>query len=143
MAWGRNRSGGGGGCLAVLALLVALAALFVAWSAYKRTGGTLDQLTHGTVKVSEVDWQGALDKARAQLQQHEPEVQDQRNLEQVSRDVAEIRASLERAFHSSGGDAKEKWRGLDGDLDRLQQQLREGGAKAKATLDEILEKMKR
>ena len=142
MAWGR-REGGGGGCLSVLALLVALAALFVAWSAYKRTGGTLDQLTRGTVKVGDLDWQGAVDKARERLQEHRPEVESQHNLEQVRRDVAEIRASLERAFRGSGGEAKEKWRNLDGDLDRLQAQLREGGAKAKATLDEVLEKMKR
>jgi ElaB/YqjD/DUF883 family membrane-anchored ribosome-binding protein len=133
----------------VLALLVALAALFVAWSAYKRTGGTVNQLTQGVVKVGDAgnigntDWQGALDKARERLQEHRSEVESQRNLEQVNRDIAQIRESLERAVHGSGGDAKEKWRGVDGDLDRLQQQLREGGAKAKAALDEVLEKMKR
>jgi len=143
MAWGKSSRGGGGGCLAVLALLVALAALFVAWSAYKRTGGTVEQLTRGTVTVSDLDLQGALDKARQQLQQHEPEVQDQRNLEQVRRDVAEIRARLERTFNNSGADSKEKWRGIDGDLQRLEQQRREGGGKAKATLDEAVEKMKR
>jgi len=146
MAWGRDRGGGGGGCLSVLALLVALAALFVAWSAYKRTGGTVNQLTQGVVKVGEIgdtDWQGAMDKAREKLQEHRPEVESQHNLEQVNRDVAKIRESLEKAFRGSGGDAKEKWRGLDSDLDRLQAQLREGGAKAKATLDEVLEKMKR
>jgi len=148
MAWGRDRGSGGGGCLSVLALLVALAALFVAWSAYKRTGGTLGQLTQG-VKISEIgdigngDWQGAVERAREKLQEHRPEVESQHNLEQVNRDVAQIRESLERAFRGSGGEAKEKWRGLDGDLDRLQAQLREGGAKAKATLDEVLEKMKR
>jgi len=144
MAWGRDR-GGGGGCLSMLALVVALAALFVAWSAYKRTGGTVNQLTQGVVKVGDVgngDWQGAVDKAREKLQGHRSEVESQHNLEQVNRDIAQIRESLERAVHGSGGDAKEKWRSLDGDLDHLQQQLREGGAKAKAALDEVLEKMK-
>jgi ElaB/YqjD/DUF883 family membrane-anchored ribosome-binding protein len=124
---------------------VALAALFVAWSAYKRTGGTRGQLTQG-VKIGEIgdtDWQGALEKAREKLQEHRPEVESQHNLEQVNRDVAEIRERLEKAFRGSGGEAKERWRSLDGDLDRLQAQLREGGAKAKATLDEVLEKMKR
>ena len=144
MAWGRDRGGGGGGCLSMLALLVALAALFVAWSAYKRTGGTVSQLTQG-VKIGDIgngDWQSAVDKAREKLQERRPEVESQRNLEQVNRDIAQIRESLERAVHGSGGDAKEKWRSLDGDLDRLQQQLREGGAKAKAALDEVLAKMK-
>ncbi|HEX3529913.1 MAG TPA: hypothetical protein VH988_22865 [Thermoanaerobaculia bacterium] len=150
MAWGRDRGGGGGGCLSMLALVVALAALFVAWSAYKRTGGTVNQLTRGVVKVGDAgtidldnaDWRGALDKAREKLQEHRSEVESQHNLEQVNRDIAQIRENLERAVHGSGGEAKEKWRSVDGDLDHLQQQLREGGAKAKAALDEVLAKMK-
>ena len=42
MAWG-NRSGGGRG-IAWLALLVSLAALFLSWKAYERTGGRLKDL---------------------------------------------------------------------------------------------------
>jgi ElaB/YqjD/DUF883 family membrane-anchored ribosome-binding protein len=153
MAWGKSSNrGGGGGCLAALALLVALAALFVAWSAYQRTGGTFGQLTRGVKsldrpfdigEIGNTDWKGALDKARERLQEHRPEVEDQRNLEQVRRDVAQIRESLEHAFHGTGTDAKEKWRGLDGDMQKLEAQLREGGSKARATFDEVLEKMKR
>ncbi len=41
MAWGRKRESGGGGCVGVLALLLAILALLVAWAAYKRTGGEL------------------------------------------------------------------------------------------------------
>lgn len=149
MAWGKSRNAGGGGCLGGLALLVALAALFVGWSAYRRTGGTFGQLTHGvtgldgSLHVGDGDWKGALDKARERLQERRTEVGDQRNLEQVRRDVAQIRESLERTFHGTGSDAKEKWRALDDDLQRLDDQLREGGAKARSTLDGILEKMKR
>ena len=142
MAWGKSRGGGGGGCLAVLALLVALAALFVAWSAYKRTGGTFGQLTQG-VNVRDADWQGALDKARERLQERRTDIEGQHNLEQVRRDVAQIRDSLEHTFRGTGAEAKDRWRGLDGDLQRLDEQLREGGAKARSTLDEILEKMKK
>src|SRR5947207_3095890 len=66
MAWGKNKGGGGGGCVAWLALLVALAALFVAWSAWRRTGGTFGQLTEkaksfdGSFTVGDSDWKGAL-----------------------------------------------------------------------------------
>jgi ElaB/YqjD/DUF883 family membrane-anchored ribosome-binding protein len=150
MAWGKSsRGSGGGGCLGVLALLVSLTALFVAWSAYQRTGGTFGQLTRGvksfdrSFDIGDTDWRGALSKARERLQEHRPEVEDRRNLEQVRRDVAQIRESLEHAFHGTGTEAKEKWRGLDGDMQRLEAQLREGGSKARATLDEVLEKMKR
>jgi ElaB/YqjD/DUF883 family membrane-anchored ribosome-binding protein len=121
---------------------VALAALFVAWSAYKRTGGTFGQLTQG-VNVRDADWQGALDKARERLQERRTDIEGQHNLEQVRRDVAQIRDSLEHTFRGTGAEAKDRWRGLDGDLQRLDEQLREGGAKARSTLDEILEKMKK
>lgn len=149
MAWGKSREGGGG-CVAWLALAVALAALFLAWSAYRRTGGTFDQATQGvrdlerSFKVDgDGEWRGALDRARERLQGHRSEVEGDRNLEQVRRDVEQIRESLARAFEGTGEVSKSKWRDLDGDLERLQAQLREGGSKARATFDEILEKMKR
>ena len=40
MAWGRKRSEGGG-CMARLALLVAIVALVFSWAAYRRSGGDL------------------------------------------------------------------------------------------------------
>ena len=141
MAWGR--SCGGGGCASWLALVVSLAALFLSWSAYRRTGGTFDLVTQGVRDLDRgSDWRSALDKARERLQQHRPEVQDDRNLEQVRQDVEKIRESLARAFNNAG-EAKEKWRDLDANLERLEAQLREGGSKALATLDETVEKMKK
>ena len=149
MAWGKSK-GGGGGCVSTLALVVALAALFLAWSAYRRTGGTFDEMTEGvrnldrSFKVdADGDWRSALDKARERLQGHRSEVAGERNLEQVRRDVERIRESLAHAFQGTGEVSKGKWRELDGDLERLQAQLKEGGSRALATLDEALEKMKR
>jgi ElaB/YqjD/DUF883 family membrane-anchored ribosome-binding protein len=144
MAWGKSR-GGGGGCLAALALIVALAALFVAWSAWRRTGGTFGELSQGIVdhRGGGEDWRSALDQARERLQGRRAEVEGERNLEEVRRDVEQIRESLARTFQGTGDQAREKWRGLDGDLQRLDAQLREGGSRARATLDEVVEKMKR
>jgi len=149
MAWGQRREGRGNG-VAWLALLVALAAMFLAWSAYRRTGGTMGQLTGGFRGLDrpftvgeDSDWKGALERARARLAERRPEVEADRNLEQVRRDVVDIRDSLARSFRGAGDEAKEKWRGLDGDFERLEAQLKEGGSHAKATLDELLDKMKR
>lgn len=148
MAWGRSSSGGG--CASWLALVVSLAALFLSWSAYKRTGGTVGQLADGARDLPSIrvgdgqggEWRRALDQARERLQGHRSEVEDDRNLEQVRQDVEKIRESLGRAFDNAG-EAKEKWRDLDGNLERLEAQLREGGSKALATLDETVEKMRK
>ncbi len=43
MAWGRNRSEGGG-CVARLALILAIVALVFSWAAYRRAGGQLTEI---------------------------------------------------------------------------------------------------
>jgi hypothetical protein len=142
MAWGRQKSGGAG--IAWLALIVALLALYVAWSAYRRTGGDLDglvRLDRGEAGMS-ADWRASLERARKRLLERRPDVEGEQNLEQVRRDVAEIRESLEKTYRNAGEGAREKWRTLDGELERLEGQLRNGSSRAKETLDSLLDKMR-
>lgn len=138
MAWGKKKSGGNG--VAWLALLLAIAALLLAWSAYKRTGGELRDLW-GDVNI---DTSKGIDlaAARDRLLSHRPEVAGERNLQQVREDVAEIRADLERAYEDAGAGAREGWRELDADLERLEGQLKEGSSKALDTLDSALAKLR-
>lgn len=142
MAWGK-KSGGGGG-VAWLALLVALAALFLSWKAYQRSGGRLaDDLAFRSPDVSvEGDWRDELARARERLLERRDEIESEEDLAGVQRDVARIRESLERSFESGGAEAREGWRDLDADLERLQAQLKEGSSRALETLDSAVEKMK-
>src|SRR6185295_2678296 len=153
MAWGSKKAGGGGP--AWLALLVALVSLWIAWSAYRRTGGSFDTLVANPVAAGRAsappaeaesgDWRAALEHARERLLSRRDEVQQDRDLEAVQRDIAEIRTNLERAYHGAGDKAEEvrnKWRDVDAGLERLQGQLREGSEKAKATLDGLVRRMK-
>lgn len=141
----RESSGRG---LAALALIVALAALFVAWSAYKRTGGDLDQLIRmkaegsGETAAGEASWQDDLARARERLLRRRSDVEEGRDLDQVRREVAEIRGNLESAFDNAGEQAREKWRVMDAELERLQGELGERGSRAKETLDSLLDKMR-
>ncbi|HEY3570671.1 MAG TPA: hypothetical protein VGP73_22260 [Thermoanaerobaculia bacterium] len=146
--------------MARLALLVAILALILSWAAYRRSGGQLkDVLTDATRgtdlhvgsagdsggeggPATVLDRQADLLKAQARLLQHRAEVAGDRNLDQVERDVAEIRRSLERSYQSSGGTAKGRWEGLDADLDRLEAQLREKSSKALASLDAAISKIR-
>lgn len=149
MAWGSKKGGGGGP--AWLALLVALAALWTAWSAYRRTGGTLDTLLTLPAPQRSVeadrddrdgDWREALEGARERLLDRRDEVEQDRNREQVQREVAEIRAALERAYRDAGEGTRDTWRDLDAQLGRLEGQVRDGSAKAQETMEELLAKMK-
>lgn len=148
MAWGSKKGGGGGP--AWLALIVALVALWIAWSAYRRTGGTLDTLVANPMaeapadlpaEAEEGDWKTALDRARERLLSRRDEVEQERDLDAVQRDIAEIRAALERTWRGAG-EAKEKWQDLDAELERLQGQLREGSERAQETLDGLVRRMK-
>lgn len=130
--------------MARLALIVAILALILAWAAYRRTGGELKDLTGSLAgdATAALDRQTDLAQARARLLGHRAEVAGNRNLEQVQRDVADIRASLERAYDDAGSGAKARWQDLDAELERLQAQLKEGGSKAVATLDSALAKIR-
>lgn len=154
MAWGKSKQSGGG-CVAWLALIVAIAALILAWSAYKRTGGDLDGVLKGVTEDAErsvrgvtsegsgtVERQAELAKARVRLLGRRAEVEADRNLEQVRNDVAEIRESLERTYEDAGAGAKARWRGLDAALEELEARLREEGAKAEDSLDAAVEKIR-
>jgi ElaB/YqjD/DUF883 family membrane-anchored ribosome-binding protein len=150
MAWGAKKSGGGGP--AWLALIVALAALWIAWSAYRRTGGTLDTLVANPLEAPAAapapeveadggDWRQALADARERLLSRRDEVREDRDMEAVQRDIAEIRATLERTWKGAG-EAKEKWQALDAELERLQKQVRDGSERAQGTLDGLVQRMK-
>ncbi len=145
--------------MARLALLVAILALILSWAAYRRSGGQLkDVLTDATRgtdlhvgsagdsgggdSAGPLDRQADLLKAQAKLLQHRAEVAGDHNLAQVERDVAEIRRSLERSYQNAGDAAKGRWQGLDGELERLEAQLREGGSKALASLDAAVSKLR-
>lgn len=147
---GENQSGGG--CVARLALILAILALVVAWAAYRRQGGELRTLRQDLARDSgdrvritrgpEEDLRTWLREAQAKLEKRRGEVTGERNLADVREDVAEIRGDLERAYREGGAEAKARWRELDGELERLESQLKEGGAKARAALDSALAKIR-
>jgi multidrug resistance efflux pump len=138
--------------VARLALILAILALAVAWAAYRREGGELRTLwqdltrgAEGQVHItsdSDGDLRTWLAETQARLEKRRPEVAGERNLQEVRDDVAKTRENLKRAYRDAGAGAKERWKSLDGDLERLQSQLKEGGSKALATLDSALAKIK-
>lgn len=154
MAWGKKQSGGGRG-VAWLALIVAILALFLAWSAYRRTGGDLDSLLQDVSEdagrrvrgaaeegTDAVERQAELAEARGRLLRRRAEVEADRNLQKVREDVAEVREDLERAYRNAGEGAKARWRDVDAELERLEARLRDGGARALESLDSAVEKIR-
>jgi hypothetical protein len=142
--------------MARLALLVAIVALVLSWAAYRRAGGQLKDVWSDAVRgtdlrlgaegdgpPSDLDRQTDLARAAGRLLGHRAEVAGDRNLAQVERDVAEVRRSLERSYRNAGAATREKWQGLDAELDRLEAQLKQGGSKALSTLDSAVEKIRR
>jgi hypothetical protein len=156
-----NRGATSVGCVAGLALLVAVAALLLAWSAYRRTGGRLDQLSvdidpiadaadrpAGAVRDAldqgrrQVERQTALAQAEARLMALRGEAESGRGLAAVEREVARVRGDLARAFAGAGDAAGRRWHDLDNDLEKLDQQLHEGGSRAAAALDHTVERIR-
>jgi hypothetical protein len=135
------RSEGGGGGVAWLALIVSLVALFFSWKAYERSGGRVKDVLDTEVTVgdeSPPDWRAALEEAQETLD----DARENLGGDDVVR-VREIREKLARSFRDTGEGAKRRWRELDSDLERLQGQLEKGSSRARETLDETLDKMRR
>jgi hypothetical protein len=146
------------GCVAWLALLVALAALLLSWMAFRRSGGRLDELLHGRGAGAaqegamglaaardalgrgerEVEWHAALAQAEARLAGRRAEIETRRDVEAARREVDGVRRDLARAVDDAGAAARTRWQALDDDLGRLDRELREGSSRALATLDGLL-----
>jgi chromosome segregation ATPase len=143
-----KRRGGGAGRLA---LILAVLALFFAWSSYRRQGGELKTLWRdltggagGRVQVTGgEDLRALLNNARARLEERRAEVAAERNLQDIRDEVAEIRDKLAEAYREGSTDTRERLRTLDGELERLQGQLREGGSKALTAFDSAMERIQR
>src|SRR6185295_121489 len=144
----------GGGGAAKLALLVAILALAVAWAAYRREGGELrtiwSDLTRSTSERAQVaadsdgeDFRAWLKRAQERLQSRRGDVEKERNLQEVRKDVTEIRENLQRRYRDASAESKERWRSMDSDLARLQTEVEEKSSKMLEELDATLEKMKR
>ena len=152
-----------GNGLAWLALLVAVAALWLAWTAYRRTGGDTawlrEPLTVGGAGDAgrEERREGTagdagerrgvaaeLARAREELSGWRAEIEAKRgDWREAVDDIERVRRDLADAYAGASGEAREQWRQLDGDLDRLQDQAREGSAEAGATLERLLDRLRR
>ncbi len=144
----RGERGGCGG-VAWLALVVSLVALFFSWKAYERSGGTIgEDLENLNPKVSvgdetPPDWQAELDRARDSLTKARESLDDKgADLDKVREDVARLRENLSDTFKDASEGARDRWKDLDKDLEGVQSELREGGARAKESLDKALDKLR-
>lgn len=148
------------GCVAWLALLLSLAALVLAWAAFRHSGARLDALLDergaaldGMIGLGgarealgrgerAARWRAALAAAETRLQGRRAELETRRDFAGARQEVDAVRADLARAFADAGAAARLRWQALDGDLDRLDRQLREGSSEALATLDGVVERIR-
>jgi hypothetical protein len=157
-----ERGSAGAGCIAWLALLLAAVALAVAWLAFQRTGGRLQDLQHvGGEAVAgaaerplarardalglgglEAERRTALAEAEARLAARRAELQANLGYAAARHEVESVRRDLARTFDNAGTAARLRWQELDGDLARLDQQLRERSSHAVATLDEVISRLR-
>lgn len=150
---------GRGNGVAWLALLVAVAALWLAWTAYRRTGGDAawlrEPLTVGVAGREERRGRTAdedasrrglaaeLARAREELSDWRSEIEARgEGLRRAVDDIERVRRDLADAYAGASGEAREQWRQLDADLERLEDQAREGSADAAATLERVLDRLR-
>lgn len=149
---------GRGNGVAWLALILAVAALWLAWTAYRRTGGDaawLDEpLRVGGAGRERRDraaedagerrgLAAELARAREELADWRSEIETRgEGWRRSVDDIGRVREDLADAYAGASGEAREQWRQLDADLERLEGQVREGSAEAAATLERVLDRLR-
>lgn len=113
MAWRRSKSGNSR--VAWLALIVALAALALAWSAFRRTGGELGGLVEDFTRDAERRIRGE-ETARVEVG---------RELEEARRRWEALDAELKRLEGRLGEGGADARRGLDSALEEVRTRLDE------------------
>ncbi|MDP9119788.1 MAG: hypothetical protein M3O15_00185 [Acidobacteriota bacterium] len=154
------KQSGGAGCIAWLALLLAVVALILGWTAFRRTGGSWRSLWESSPAEPRVERpmkeardvlsgesrdlgrEAALAEARVRLLARRAEIETDRNLQAVRDEVAGVRTRLERTYQGAGREARARWESIDAALLRLDRELRQGGDRAEKALDSVLDELR-
>jgi hypothetical protein len=137
------RGEGGGSGTARLALVLSIIALVLAWQAYRRTGGTLPGVDQPIVHTwDKQEAEAAAAEARDRLLDLRARLDARGNVDQLQRDLADLRRDLERSFEGAGKEASERWKEADRSLARLDERLDQGGEQAREALDQALTRLR-
>lgn len=80
----------------------------------------------------------ALWQARARLLAHKGRLASQSGYEEALDEVRQLRLELARVYADAAAQGKKKWRRLDAELARLEEQLSEGSAEVATRLESVL-----
>lgn len=128
-----------------IAVVLSVLALFLAWSAYNRTGTDVRTQVMRTGEQAYDASREGLDSLQAQvrLQELRADLASGVELENAEETVATVRQDLARAYQNSTEVTQEQWQEVQRDLDQLEDQLRNGSADALQTVEGLIERTQR
>lgn len=127
-----------------VALVIAVIALAVSWSAYNKVGNTISTKAEWAVKedIDELQRDIAIAQARTELLTLRSEIAAEEFSEDLAQEVDDIRMSLAVAFAGAGMTVQEGWQEVDSDLEQLAYQIREGSADSLETLNDAIRNLR-
>ncbi len=116
--------------ISFLALIVAVVALVLGWSAFNRSGTNLGNIAENQINqaTNEVRQEMALMEARARVSMIATGLNTQEDLQQAQSELREVRADLNQTFQNANAEIREDWREIDNNLEAAETQMREGTA---------------
>jgi translation initiation factor IF-2 len=118
--------------LAVLALIIAIPALIIAWLAYNRSGQDLETEISAQAQES-VEYtrqQIALLEARARILYIRTQLLTEENLDEAEQELAQVRSDLNEEFANARTEVKQQWQQIDTQLEDVEANLRTGTAES-------------
>lgn len=118
--------------ISVLALIVAVVALVLGWSAFNRSGRDLGNVAENQVNqaANEIRQEMALMEARARVSMIATGLDTQEDLQEAQAEIREVRADLNQSFQNASAEVRQDWREIDNNLEAAETQIRQGTAES-------------
>lgn len=133
------------GMISVLALIIAILALVLAWISYNKTGVDLERKLNQ--EVQELQREARIElvqlETRVRLLSLRAEVLAAESYEGLAEEAVDIRNNLNRAYDNASVEARQEIQELDRQLETLESELRTDSANAVETIQAALEILER
>ncbi|PIR60995.1 MAG: hypothetical protein COU68_01770 [Candidatus Pacebacteria bacterium CG10_big_fil_rev_8_21_14_0_10_45_6] len=126
----------------VVAVVLSVIALALAWSAYNRSGVDLEQQLGEQYQTFEerAVYQMQVLEAKAKIATLRARIVAGATYEEVEEDMAELNVEIEQAYVNAKFETQQKWTEMNQELQDLETALRDNTADAINALDRVLER---
>jgi uncharacterized protein (DUF342 family) len=140
-----NNTMRGASAVAWIALVGAVLALLLGWTAFNRSGRDVSTIVENQTQeaVEDVAIITARAQAAAELTAIRAQIETQQNLQEAQAQLQNTRADLRQAYANASIEVRQEWQQIDAQLQNAEDSIRNNSANAIENLNDALATLKR